>query len=1158
MHMLKFDKKKKPDRTRRVKQAAIIALCVLALFGTNCKKKKGLFLLWPLAFVGMESNNPLDQNGNPLPDPLDGAVQEVPTSGPARIIGSLNATINGAPDLSFDYNRVTVHLINSNDGSVIASVPLQTDGGYVFDLDELENNSYRVLIPDGAGLNYGHRDFIFTYNPAGSGPTLVELAPINSERLFYTHGPALIGGRVVTSGYNGGGVNIPAGPLPEGTTVQLVKDNNMIASARTDENGNYSFDINDLANGNYAIVVLGSRQVLQGRPFSDVSQALRFTFAGQSPSSQTSVSVNPINSPWDFATESPAALGGTARNLANNIIPAGLTAILKDENGDEIARTITGTDGSFAFNRTLATQVLQITLKSAAYQTLTHNLSFSAHPAGARVTLNLGNIDLTPRDSEVTLNVNGATGITVAYRPAADYDKLSYLSATPAYSAVVATWLAEIAGGAYETFQPQSYSEPGGEGLYAFTAPAGKWEYVISAPGYLSSSPQVLTLNGQNANLAAALTPHPARSRLGGRTIILDRPVSGAKHAYPSAAGYTAKGYALPGLQVVMLGNQNNSGQDVAHIATTDAAGNFSLSAAHIVLTNNLSDDAQKVAYALAHFAEASSEDIAGDNPLNNSILSVGGNSYFKSGAYSLYVSDPRGHIITGTAILNNSSVAVNNPGPGTLLSRDLQLSHLNRKRLSGVVSDAVSTAPLSGAQVSLGRDSNPDPAVVEFAPVRQDNVPIHNISRAEPAADIEVAPRITGSDGAFAFEDIDPGIYILRVVKDGYVPVTIPVVVPSEGEVEPVNPGLVLDGPRGNLTGHIKTPGGHNFTGAYTLEVLHPTSGARPPQGVQPASLQSGPTQFENAPNYSVFALTPGQWKVRFVSSGYMTVEGLVTIQPGLTTRFDIITFVPGSHPAATVRGTTRNAITNKNIQGLTARLRPGVGITSGPYATDENDAEIGAVSTGADGVFAIPGVPPGDYTLEISGHDNNGNDFATTYRTVISAGPDTPAASQVIVLVSPVLGSDEVRVVLSWNAEPRDLDSHLEYGARAPYQVVWNDRNKLSDDLTLDVDVVTGFGPETVTLKGSAWNQARLGYSVFNYSHGYYYPGTTYWSPFTIDQSGARVQIFKSQGLVKEYFAGPVDDWWQVFCLTQHKTLVDVGQPGCEKSSFFNRHTN
>jgi hypothetical protein len=58
--------------------------------------------------------------------------------------------------------------------------------------------------------------------------------------------------------------------------------------------------------------------------------------------------------------------------------------------------------------------------------------------------------------------------------------------------------------------------------------------------------------------------------------------------------------------------------------------------------------------------------------------------------------------------------------------------------------------------------------------------------------------------------------------------------------------------------------------------------------------------------------------------------------------------------------------------------------------------------------------------------------------------------------------LATGEVRVILSWGSQPRDLDL---YCRSSKGQVVFYG-NKSAGEMKLDVDVQNGFGPETITL--------------------------------------------------------------------------------------------
>ena len=102
------------------------------------------------------------------------------------------------------------------------------------------------------------------------------------------------------------------------------------------------------------------------------------------------------------------------------------------------------------------------------------------------------------------------------------------------------------------------------------------------------------------------------------------------------------------------------------------------------------------------------------------------------------------------------------------------------------------------------------------------------------------------------------------------------------------------------------------------------------------------------------------------------------------------------------------------------------------------------------------------------------------------------------------------ERRIVLSWGDDPPDLDLHLR----------WNDENvfwlnKESKDRTadLDVDVTTGRGPETITIR--KMNAFVYYLFVHNYSQG---------EKGRLSLSGAKVRLFEAEGLIHE-IAAPTD---------------------------------
>jgi len=904
---------------------------------------------------------------------------------------------------------------------------------------------------------------------------------------------------------------------------------------------------------------------------------------------------------------------------------SGFTIKLKDSSGNIIATTTSNLSGQFSFSENLSGGVYSIEISKDGFLTKTTSFSFTPNADGSATSVSQsgGPVAMVPRPSNITGTVAGPgnvppriEGAVINFRPSSNQPpaQLVYLLQDDNLRNLIQLWISQAcptcvancaAGGlqyscvaanqgtgpwSYTTWANKMYSVASDNVTVYFTAVAGKWDYYISAPGYNNSSENSITLNGQDYNSPPiVLTPSTQRSKISGQTVVIDTLSNGTKNSYGGTVpGYTNQGYGLSGLFVAMLGNTTTSGDNVVHITTT-TNGSYSFDGnskvvipppLSVLCSNstlvssvvpgqtslsgsacNSAADQLRIAFAISQYSTAkllsdTTNGVTADHA-NASVChgascagAAANNGYqFRGSSYNIFVVDPLKHMSPSSTQADNTSIA-----HGGTLTVTSTVAHLPRRTVSGTITDAISTGVISGATVEIGIDTDNDPNTITLGNVRRDQATIPNSSRLLPGND-EIVPSVTTNvNGDYTITNLDPGNYVIRVTKPGYVTQLIPITVPSTGPATVGNVQIVQDGPRGNVSGRVILAGGAPFTGTYTLELVHPTAGTRPTAPVQPASLTMGVTTFTNAPNYSIFQVNPGQWKIKFASAGYVAVEGIVTVPAGGTVNFDIVTFIPGSQAPAPISGRVINAFTNTAItSGLTLTLRPGINNTSGSVALDGNNQPIAPVTSASDGTYVIPNVPAGNYTVQVSG-----TGFETTYQTVISAGANS--ANQNI-LVSPSLAADEVRIVLSWNAIPRDLDSHLEYGNAScldggkSCQVVWNNKNKIGGHLTLDVDVVTGYGPETVTVKGNTWTKPRRGYSVFNWSKAKDKNTTV-----TIGGSGAIVKVFKSTGLVRTYNAGPaqVNDWWQIFCLDANKNLIDVGQAGCAVSDFFNKPQN
>jgi hypothetical protein len=168
---------------------------------------------------------------------------------------------------------------------------------------------------------------------------------------------------------------------------------------------------------------------------------------------------------------------------------------------------------------------------------------------------------------------------------------------------------------------------------------------------------------------------------------------------------------------------------------------------------------------------------------------------------------------------------------------------------------------------------------------------------------------------------------------------------------------------------------------------------------------------------------------------------------------------------------------------------------------------------TTDPNGDYSFSCVPAGEQLVEASA-----TGFGPGSNTVAVIAGDDVTANITLVPVSAV---DQITIVLNWNGQPDDLDSHLtgpdvEHGGR--FHVLWSNQNPVSY-ASLDVDDIDGNGPETVTVietSGGAFVPGDYHYWVYNYSNG------TNGLPGDFSISGATVTIAQDAVPIAQYDVG------------------------------------
>ena len=221
--------------------------------------------------------------------------------------------------------------------------------------------------------------------------------------------------------------------------------------------------------------------------------------------------------------------------------------------------------------------------------------------------------------------------------------------------------------------------------------------------------------------------------------------------------------------------------------------------------------------------------------------------------------------------------------------------------------------------------------------------------------------------------------------------------------------------------------------------------------------------------------------------------------------------------------------------MKGVVMDAQDGTGVSSVTMTFRKGTAESGSyetqVKTDSSGNYQVT-LEGGDYTVELSAEG-----YTTDHKSLYINTYGTKRLEDFT--ISRELAGGEARIVLSWGAEPRDLDAHL-VGAGPdgkPFHISWLYRT-VQGVADLDYDVQSGYGPETVTI-------SDVNGSYHYYVHDYTYSGgmissgatvTVYMpgaSPVTIDINASSLA------------AG--DNVWDV-CTIENGTLYVTNQAGSD----------
>ncbi len=387
-------------------------------------------------------------------------------------------------------------------------------------------------------------------------------------------------------------------------------------------------------------------------------------------------------------------------------------------------------------------------------------------------------------------------------------------------------------------------------------------------------------------------------------------------------------------------------------------------------------------------------------------------------------------------------------------------------------------------------------------------------------------------------WESRDPGI--VSTTADGLLTAQsvgqATLVASAGGETDSVQVS-VQEAAEALLEGRIVSPQEGTGVGGVTVgfTAVDTGSAAAAPRASRVAA-QVEPVTTDADGTWTSPPLEPGTYDVTFEHPDRenTTLFG-ADAQAGRQTSVGQVPLAPASVQVGGLAGTVVNARDGTAVSGATVELREGVNATSGTAAATTTTDETGQ--------YTFFEQPAGTYTVTATG-----SDFVEGARTAAVVG-GTQLTGRGLAL-SPSGTSGEVRIVLTWGETPSDLDAHLTGpdGSGGRFHVYFGNTGSLDTDpfAALDVDDVTSFGPETITI-----TQVRDG--VYRYSvHDFTNRSATPDSPSSaLAQSGATVEVFIDGTLEAEFFPPNQDGTlWTVFEL-QGSTVTPVNTMEYESDS-------
>ena len=215
-------------------------------------------------------------------------------------------------------------------------------------------------------------------------------------------------------------------------------------------------------------------------------------------------------------------------------------------------------------------------------------------------------------------------------------------------------------------------------------------------------------------------------------------------------------------------------------------------------------------------------------------------------------------------------------------------------------------------------------------------------------------------------------------------------------------------------------------------------------------------------------------------------------------------------------VEGMVTNAVTGSAVENARVEI----------YNTEDMYTPVAEYETGFEGTYTLEEIPEGEYEIKVFAEGF----IEEQYNINVN---EWERITGINIPLSPELKAGEIRIVLTWNDSPRDLDSYLDGVSSNGSDVHISFMNKDVIDpqgntiAVLDLDDTNGNGPETTTIYDIG---GKYTFTVRDFTHS-----------GTMAAMGATVKLYMGDSAPMT-FEVPADvvDAWEVFSIDNG--VVDV----------------